>query len=175
MMSATSTNMELKVLRACLYSAQKQDLVEKNVAAKVDILKQRGENKRRGFTLAEVGRVLKRCDEAGARRDKMKLFHRTSAKNAANILKVGFRDTTGSYMMITPVTGVWVANRILCAMNRAVLYVVCSIRESCNALTDFLEEQRMRIAMSHFESLTCESSNTVPTVAVNVLRHAEQQ
>jgi integrase len=64
-LSATSTNMELKVLRACLYSAQKQDLVEKNVAAKVDILKQRGENKRRGFTLTEVGRVLKRCDEAG--------------------------------------------------------------------------------------------------------------
>jgi hypothetical protein len=48
-LSATSTNMELKVLRACLYSAQKQDLVEKNVA-KVDILKQRGETKRRGFT-----------------------------------------------------------------------------------------------------------------------------
>jgi integrase len=64
-LSATTTNMELKVLRACLYAAQKQDLVEKNVAAKVDILKQRGENKRRGFTLAEVGRVLKRCDEAG--------------------------------------------------------------------------------------------------------------
>src|SRR5690348_15783364 len=35
-LSATSTNMELKVLRACLYSAMKQDLVEKNVAAKVD-------------------------------------------------------------------------------------------------------------------------------------------
>ena len=49
-LSATSTKMELKVLRACLYSAQKQDLVEKNVAAKMDILKQRGENKRRGFT-----------------------------------------------------------------------------------------------------------------------------
>ena len=64
-LSATSTNMDLKVLRACLYSAQKQDLVEKNVATKVDTLKQRGENKRRGFTLAEVGRVLKRCDEAG--------------------------------------------------------------------------------------------------------------
>ena len=64
-LSATSTNMELKVLRACLYSAQRQDLVEKNVATKVDTLKQRGENKRRGFTLAEVGRVLKRCDDAG--------------------------------------------------------------------------------------------------------------
>src|SRR5208283_2020314 len=64
-LSATSTNMDLKVLRSCLYAAQKQDLVEKNVATKVDTLKQRGENKRRGFTLAEVGRVLKRCGEAG--------------------------------------------------------------------------------------------------------------
>ncbi len=64
-LSATSTNMDLKVLRACLYSAQKQDLVEKNVATKVDTLKQRGESKRRGFTLAEVGKVLKRCDQAG--------------------------------------------------------------------------------------------------------------
>jgi integrase len=64
-LSATSTNMDLKVLRACLYAAQRQDLVEKNVATKVDTLKQRGGNKRRGFTLAEVSRVLKRCDEAG--------------------------------------------------------------------------------------------------------------
>ena len=64
-LSATSTNMDLKVLRACLYAAQKQDLVERNVATKVDTLKQRGENKRRGFTLAEIGKVLAQCDEAG--------------------------------------------------------------------------------------------------------------
>jgi hypothetical protein len=64
-LSVTSTNMDLKVLRACLYAAQKQDLVEKNVAVKVDTLKQRGENKRRGFSLAEVSRVLKRCNEVG--------------------------------------------------------------------------------------------------------------
>lgn len=64
-LSTGSTNMDLKVLRACLYAAQKQDLVEKNVATKVDILKQRGENKRRGFTMAEIGKVLARCDEAG--------------------------------------------------------------------------------------------------------------
>jgi integrase len=64
-LSAGSTNMDLKILRACLYAAQKQDLVEKNVAAKVDTLKQRGENKRRGFTLTELGKVLARCDEAG--------------------------------------------------------------------------------------------------------------
>jgi integrase len=64
-LSATSTNMDLKVLRACLYAAQKQDLLEKNVATKVNILKQRGENKRRGFTLTEIGEVLTQCDEAG--------------------------------------------------------------------------------------------------------------
>jgi integrase len=64
-LSTGSTNMDLKVLRACLYAAQKLDLVEKNVATKVDILKQRGENKRRGFTLPEVAKVLARCDEAG--------------------------------------------------------------------------------------------------------------
>lgn len=51
-----STNMDLRVLRACLYAAQKQDLLEKNVATKVATLKHRSENKRRGFTLAEVER-----------------------------------------------------------------------------------------------------------------------
>jgi integrase len=64
-LSITSTNMDLKVLRACLYAAQRQDLVEKNVASKVETLKQRVENKRRGFTLIELRKVLARCDEAG--------------------------------------------------------------------------------------------------------------
>jgi integrase len=35
------------------------------VAKNVDTLKQRGKSKKRGFTLAEVGKLLKRCDEAG--------------------------------------------------------------------------------------------------------------
>jgi hypothetical protein len=43
----------------------------------------------------------------------MKFFHRTHARNAANILKAGFRDTTGSYMTATTVTGVWVSDKIL--------------------------------------------------------------
>jgi integrase len=64
-LSVTSTNMDLKVLRACLYAAVRQDLLEKNVAAHVATLKQRGESKRRAFTLAEVRRILSRCDEAG--------------------------------------------------------------------------------------------------------------
>jgi hypothetical protein len=45
--------------------------------------------------------------------NKMKFFHRTHARNAANILKAGFRDTTGSYGMAATVTGVWVSNKIL--------------------------------------------------------------
>jgi hypothetical protein len=43
----------------------------------------------------------------------MKFFHRTHAKNAANILKAAFRDATGRYMMEATVTGVWVSDRIL--------------------------------------------------------------
>jgi len=64
-LSAGSTNMDLKVLRACLYAAQRQDLLEKNVAAKVEPVKQRGEGKRRAFTLDEVRKVLDQCDETG--------------------------------------------------------------------------------------------------------------
>jgi integrase len=64
-LSPGSTNMDLKVLRACLYAAQRQELTEKNVASKVETLKQRGEAKRRAFTLDELRKVLKQCDEAG--------------------------------------------------------------------------------------------------------------
>jgi len=64
-LSPGSTNMDLKVLRACLYAAHRQDLVEKNVTTKVEALKQRGEAKRRAFTPDEVRNVLKQCDEAG--------------------------------------------------------------------------------------------------------------
>jgi integrase len=64
-LSVTSTNMDLKVLRACLYSAQKQDLVDKNVAAKVETLKDRNGAKRRAFTLGEVKRIIEQCYSVG--------------------------------------------------------------------------------------------------------------
>jgi integrase len=60
-----SVNLELKILRACLYAAAKQDLLQRNVAAQVSVLKERGEAKRRGFTLAEVRKVLAECDKQG--------------------------------------------------------------------------------------------------------------
>jgi hypothetical protein len=57
----------------------------------------------------------------------MKFFHQTRAKNAANILKRGFRDTTRSYMMSTTVTGVWVSDKILDESESAFCDVVLQI------------------------------------------------
>ena len=57
----------------------------------------------------------------------MKLFHYTSAKNAANILKKGFRDTTRSYMMSTTVTGVWVFDKMSGESEAALADVVFQI------------------------------------------------
>ena len=59
-------------------------------------------------------------------------------------------------------------------MNHAVLYVTPIIRWIWLALRDFLDEHRMKMAMSHLEIGRCESSKTVPTVAVKVLRQAAQ-
>jgi integrase len=64
-LSPGSTNMDLKVLRACLYAAERQELVQRNVAAKVETLSQRGQAKRRAFTLDEVRKLLRQCDQAG--------------------------------------------------------------------------------------------------------------
>jgi hypothetical protein len=65
LLSAASANMDLKVVRACLYAAQKQDLLDSNIAARISILKRRGESTRRAFTLDEVRKILVQCDAAG--------------------------------------------------------------------------------------------------------------
>jgi integrase len=64
-LSPASANMDLKVVRACLYAALRHDLITSNVAAKVPVLKNRNENQRRAFTLEEVKKVLEQCDKAG--------------------------------------------------------------------------------------------------------------
>jgi hypothetical protein len=64
----------------------------------------------------------------------LKFFHRTGAKNAAKILKRGFRDATGNYMMNTTVTGVFVSDKILDqnegACGEAVLQIAVEISKS---------------------------------------------
>ena len=61
-LSRSSANLGVKTLRACLHAAQKQGLVTSNAASMVDRLKQRGETRRRPFTLAEIRRVLNAAD-----------------------------------------------------------------------------------------------------------------
>lgn len=58
-LSRNSANLSVKTLRVCLRAALKQGLVTRNVAGEVDKLKQRGETRRRPFTLPEIRRVLK--------------------------------------------------------------------------------------------------------------------
>jgi len=64
-LSSASANMDLKVVRACLFAAQRQDLINTNVASKVATIRNSSETKRRAFTLEEVKKVLEQCDKAG--------------------------------------------------------------------------------------------------------------
>ena len=57
-LSRNTANLGIKVLRACFNAAFKQGIITANPATVVDRLKQRGECKRRPFTLAELRRVL---------------------------------------------------------------------------------------------------------------------
>ena len=58
-----TANLSLKVLRVCFGEAEKQDLLTVNPVKRVKFLKSSKEAKRRGFTLADVKRILKECAE----------------------------------------------------------------------------------------------------------------
>lgn len=61
-LSRASANLAVKVLRGMFATALKRGLVTANPALAVDVLKQRGESKRRPFTVAEVQRLLAVAD-----------------------------------------------------------------------------------------------------------------
>lgn len=58
-----TANLSLKVLRMALGNAVRHGLLTANPAEKVDVLKARGEGRRRNFTAAEIRRVLYSTDE----------------------------------------------------------------------------------------------------------------
>lgn len=62
-LSVGSTNTNLRVVRACLNTAVRHGLMEKNVASLVSSLKASGENKRRDLTPEEIRRVLTTCGD----------------------------------------------------------------------------------------------------------------
>jgi hypothetical protein len=107
-LSATSTNMELKVLRTRLYAAQRQDLVEKNVATKVDNAQAA---RRKQAVRLHLDRswpcfkALRRSRRRMARLD----FHRPLPENNRNRLERSSlqTDRTGrkSQKLPTPVVG----------------------------------------------------------------------
>jgi integrase len=58
-----TANLSLKVLRVCLGEAKRQELIVRNPAESVKLLKSVKESKRRAFTLPEIKRILKACGD----------------------------------------------------------------------------------------------------------------
>src|SRR5215471_16902569 len=58
-----TANLSLKVLRVCLGEAVRQELIVRNPAEKVKLLKSVKESRRRAFTLPEIKRILKACGD----------------------------------------------------------------------------------------------------------------
>ena len=62
-LSRSTANLSVKVLRICLGEAVRQGLLAVNPAVRVKLLKSTAESKRRAFTLTEIKRILKACDD----------------------------------------------------------------------------------------------------------------
>ena len=62
-LSRSSANIAVKILRVCLGAAVKRSLLTSNPAAAVDTLRNRGDQKRRPFTTAEIKRVYSACHD----------------------------------------------------------------------------------------------------------------
>jgi integrase len=58
-----TANLGVKVLRVCLGEAVRQGLLTLNPAVRVKMLKSTAESKRRAFTLAEIKRILRACND----------------------------------------------------------------------------------------------------------------
>jgi integrase len=61
--SSETANLSLSVLRSCFGEAVRRGLLTANPAASVKLLKSSNESRRRAFTLPEIKRILKACDQ----------------------------------------------------------------------------------------------------------------
>ena len=62
--SVGTVNTNLRAVRACFGAAWRQSLVERNVAARVAALKERGESNRRALSAEELRKVLQVCGDS---------------------------------------------------------------------------------------------------------------
>jgi integrase len=62
-LSRSTANLGVKVLRICVGEAVRQGLLAVNPAVRVKLLKSTAESKRRAFTLDEIKRILRACDD----------------------------------------------------------------------------------------------------------------
>ena len=62
-LSRATSNLSVKVLRVCFGEAVKQGLLAVNPAVRVSVLKLRDKSARRAFTLPEIKRILKACND----------------------------------------------------------------------------------------------------------------
>jgi len=146
-LSVGSTNLELKILRACLYAALRQDLMEKNVAAKVEGLKQRGEGHRRAFALDEVRNVLKQCDEAGGEWRGLVLMGLYTGQRLGDVASLTWSQVdllNGRVSFLTSKTG----KRLEMAMAKPLSEYLASLPSSDDP-KDFVFPGTARLAENH--------------------------
>ena len=62
-LSRSTANLSVKVMRVCLGEAKRQELIVRNPAESVKLLKSVKESRRRAFTLPEIKRILKACGD----------------------------------------------------------------------------------------------------------------
>ncbi|MEP6937521.1 MAG: tyrosine-type recombinase/integrase [Chthoniobacterales bacterium] len=105
--SRGTANLSLKVLRVCLGEAVRQDLLQVNAAVRVKMLKSSDKSVRRGFSVAEIRRVLKACGDDTEWRG-LVLFGLYLGQRLSDLANLTWRAVnldTGEVMFTTRKTG----------------------------------------------------------------------
>jgi integrase len=91
--SIASANLAVKVIRAALQSALRQEMINRNPASVVSILKKTEEARRRAFTVPELKRILKGVDEDVEWRGLI-LFGLYTGQRLGDLVRLTWRNVT---------------------------------------------------------------------------------
>jgi len=106
-LSRATANLSLKVLRVCFGEAVRRGLLAVNPAVRVPVLKSRDKSARRAFTLPEIKRILKACDDDAEWRG-LVLFGLYLGQRLGDLAKLTWRAVnfeTGEIAFTTRKTG----------------------------------------------------------------------